>query len=76
MTVPENVAKRRFLTLQLFRLAGLIVAAAGGLVWQTDRLTPYPMPGYGKALLALGLFMMMVVPPILRRAWRSPLNDR
>ncbi len=76
MTDKEALAKRRFFTLRAFRLAGLLVSAAGGLVWQTDKLTPYPMPGYGKALLALGLFMMMVVPPLLRRAWRSPLNNQ
>jgi hypothetical protein len=76
MTANENLAKRRFITIQLFRLVGILIAAGGALVWQTDKLTPYPMPGYGKALLALGLFATMVVPPLLRRAWRSPLNDQ
>jgi hypothetical protein len=64
-------SRRRYLTIQLVRLAGSLIAAAGALVWQTDALTPVPNPAMGKALFALGLFTTLVVPAVLRRAWRS-----
>jgi hypothetical protein len=71
MTHPDP-ARSRFFALQIVRFAGVLVVMAAVLVWQTDVLTPAPDPDKGKPLFALGLFMTLVVPPLLRRRWRSP----
>ena len=69
---PHDPAKARFLVLQLSRLGGLIIIGLGVLLWRTDSIGGAAQPTAGKALLALGLFMTLVVPPLLRRRWRSP----
>lgn len=72
MTDPaEDPAKTRFLTLQLARLGGLLVVVTGVVVWRSDTIGA-PQPTAGKALFALGLFLMLVVPALLRKHWRSP----
>ena len=68
----HDPAKARFFTLQLSRLAGLLIVGIGVLLWRTDAIGGTPQPIAGKALLALGLFMSLVVPALLRRRWRSP----
>ncbi|MDO9489356.1 MAG: hypothetical protein Q7J32_13360 [Sphingomonadaceae bacterium] len=70
-TPAPDPARRRFFTLQLLRIAGTLIVAAGVLAWQTDLLTPAPNPDMGKALFALGLFTTLVLPALLRRSWRS-----
>jgi hypothetical protein len=73
MTEPtRDPAKARFFALQLSRLGGLLVIGLGVLLWRTDSIGGAPQPTAGKALLALGLFMALVVPPLLRKRWRSP----
>lgn len=73
MTDPtHDPAKARFFALQLTRIGGLILAGVGVLLWRTDSIGGAPQPGAGKALLALGLFLVLVVPPLLRRRWRTP----
>lgn len=71
MTEPDP-ARSRFIALQLVRFAGVLIVMAAVLVWQTDVLTPAPNPDKGKLIFAVGLFMTLVVPPILRRRWRTP----
>ena len=72
MTDPApDPAMRRFFALHAVRIAGAVIVGAGVLVWQTDKVTAAPDPDGGKALFALGLFVMLVVPALLRRRWRT-----
>lgn len=64
-------AMRRFFTLHVVRIAGAVIMGAGVLLWQTDKLSSVPSEDGGKALFALGLFVMLVVPALLRRRWRT-----
>lgn len=73
MTEPTpDPAKARFFWLQLTRLAGVLLAGVGVLMWRTDAIVRYPDPTTGKALLAAGLFLALVAPALLRRRWRTP----
>ena len=73
MTAPTtDPAKPRFIVLQLARLAGVALAAIGVLLWQTPSIGGTPQPVPGKALFAIGLFLTLVVPALLRRRWRTP----
>ena len=73
MTEPtHDPAKARFFILQLTRLGGLGLAGLGVLLWRTDAIGGAPQPDAGKALLAAGLFLVLVIPPLLRRRWRTP----
>lgn len=73
MTEPtHDPARSRFFALHLCRLAGMIVAAVGILLWRSDAIGGYPQPTLGKALLAAGLFVFLVVPALLRKRWRTP----
>ena len=69
---PPDPAKARFFWLQLTRLAGVLLAGVGVLMWRTDAIVTYPDPTTGKALLAAGLFLALVAPALLRRRWRTP----
>lgn len=72
MTEPtHDPAMLRFMMLQLARIAGVAVVATGVLLWRTATFGS-PDPETGKALFAVGLFLTLVVPPLLRRRWRSP----
>jgi hypothetical protein len=72
MTDPTpDPARPRFFMLQAARLAGVVAAAVGVLMWQTDRIGGASDPDTGKALFALGLFLVLVAPALLRKRWRS-----
>lgn len=70
--ISDDPARRRFFVLHLCRLAGMVVAAAGILLWRSDAIGGYPQPTPGKALLAAGLFLFLVIPALLRKRWRTP----
>ena len=73
MTEPtSDPAKARFFWLQLTRLAGVLLAGVGVLMWRTDAVVGYPDPTTGTALRAAGLFRARVAPALLRRRWRTP----
>jgi hypothetical protein len=73
MTEPtRDPAKARFLMLQVARLGGILIVGLGVMLWRTDAIAGSPQPIAGKALLALGLFISLVVPALLRKRWRSP----
>ena len=75
MTEPtHDPAMLRFMILQLVRVVGVAIVAAGVLLWRSDAIGGAPQPDLGKALFATGLFLALVVPPLLRRRWRT--SDR
>lgn len=68
--MSEDLAKQRFFLLQAMRITGAIFALLGLLViaGKIDLL-----PGWaGFILFALGMIVMLIVPPILARGWKSP----
>lgn len=71
MTEPADPAMMRFMMLQLVRIAGVAIVAAGVLLWQTATFGA-PDPDTGKAMFAGGLFLTLVLPALLRRRWRTP----
>lgn len=71
MTTDRDPAQNRLLLLTLARVGGLVLAGIGLLLWQTT-LFGVPHPLSGRVLIAVGLFEMLVVPPLLLRRWRAP----
>lgn len=72
MTAPaDDPAMKRFFALHAVRLAAALIIALGVVVWQTDKLTAAPSPLAGKAIFAAGMFVMLVLPALLRRRWRT-----
>ena len=73
MTEPtHDPAMLRFMMLHLVRIVGVAIVAAGVLLWRSEAIGGAPQPDIGKAMFAIGLFLVLVVPPLLRRRWRTP----
>ncbi len=66
----DNLAKRRFLMLTVFRFSGVALAFTGISIVMKRWLEPADI--IGTVLIALGAFEVIVLPLILVRAWRSP----
>ncbi|MCP5396258.1 MAG: hypothetical protein H6918_05940 [Sphingomonadaceae bacterium] len=66
---PEELAKARFFTLGLVRLAGVAIVVLGMLVLQGTLDWPDPA---GWVLLAVGLVDFFAMPLVLARRWRTP----
>jgi hypothetical protein len=68
--MSEDLAKQRFFILQAMRLSGAIFALIGLLViaGKIDLLPPWA----GLILFAMAMVEMLIVPPLLARAWKSP----
>ncbi len=69
MNAAEDLAKKRFFTLQALRLAGTAMALAGLLV-VARKLDWHIYLGY--FLLLNGAFDALLLPPLLAKRWRTP----
>ena len=69
--VSENVARGRWIMISLHRFAGVAMVLVGVLALQ-GVFDLRPIAGY--ALVAVGLVDIFVVPLVLARMWRSPLE--
>ena len=70
-TPPDNVARNRFVMIQLARIGGTVVALLGILLWQSDRLVQGgSFLGFPIALI--GLAISFAAPLYLVRKWRTP----
>ncbi|MDP1027353.1 hypothetical protein Q5H91_09020 [Sphingomonas sp. KR1UV-12] len=70
MSVPDSVARRRWLAITGVRVAGVGGALLGlVLLGRAQTLAPQVI---GVALVLSAMLMMMVVPASLARRWRSP----
>ena len=65
----EDLAKRRFLTIQLIRLAGVVMAFFG--LWIIAGKSELPLL-LGYFLFLNGLFDALFLPIILAKRWKSP----
>ena len=69
--VDEDVARGRWLTLNAVRMAGVAMVLVGILAVQG--MVELPKIA-GWVLLAAGLIDIFVIPQVLARKWRSPLE--
>jgi hypothetical protein len=69
--VSEDVARGRWMVINLLRIAGVVMVVVG--IFAVQGVVELPaIAGYG--LIAVGLFDVFAVPQILARKWRSPLE--
>lgn len=70
MNEADRQARARFFAIGIIRLFGAAMVAAGALsVSGALELIP-PVAGY--VVLAVGVFEMLVLPPLLAARWRTP----
>ncbi|WBX84651.1 hypothetical protein [Sphingosinicella microcystinivorans] len=67
MTDP---AQNRWMLLNVLRVGGIITMAVGLLIWKKN-IGGYQDELVGKVIFLAGLFETLVIPALLRRAWRS-----
>jgi membrane protein YdbS with pleckstrin-like domain len=67
--VSDEVARNRWLVINVVRLAGVAMVIVGLLI--TQQVIPEPAWS-GYLLLAVGLLDIFLVPLVLARKWRSP----
>lgn len=67
--VSDEVARNRWMAINLVRVAGVAMAIVGLLITQQAIAAPVWL---GYALLAVGLLDMFGAPVLLARKWRSP----
>jgi hypothetical protein len=63
-------AQTRWMILNLVRVGGLVLSVVGAIVWKKG-MGEFQDATVGKLVLVAGLFLSLVVPALLRRAWRS-----
>jgi hypothetical protein len=69
--VSDDVARGRWLAISAVRLGGVVMVIVG--ILGVQQVFEYPaIAGY--ILIAVGLLDIFLVPQILARKWRSPLE--
>lgn len=71
MTDP---AQNRWMLLNVLRVGGIVTMAVGLLIWKKN-IGGYQDELVGKIVFLAGLFETLVIPALLRRAWRSKDTD-
>lgn len=66
----NDLAKRRWVFLNVLRVGGLGIMAFGLYLWRIG-IGGAPDELLGKVLFLFGLFEALLLPAILRRRWRS-----
>ena len=67
--VPDEIARNRFVIINLVRLIGTAMVLASMLILVDAIEAPYAL---GYLLLAGGLVEIFAIPQILVRKWRTP----
>lgn len=68
MDEAEELARKRFMTLQLVRLSGVAIAMLGAVII-SGRLIDLPELGY--AMLVIGALEFFLLPNMIAKNWRS-----
>ena len=68
--MTEDEAKKRFFTLAAVRLVGVATAFLGVAILTKRFVEPADL--IGGALIAFGIFDVIVMPLMLLRKWRAP----
>ncbi len=71
MNTGEELAKKRFLALNMVRLAAIGIVMAG-IANISGKLLPDMTPWLGYFLLTIGAVDYFIVPTFLKRRWRTP----
>ena len=66
----SDPAKTRWILLNAMCIGGLIVMAVGLLIWRKG-IGGFQDEMIGKAVFLIGLIETLIIPAMLRRAWRS-----
>ena len=69
--VSEDVARGRFLVINVLRLGGVAMVIVGILI--AERMFDLPIVA-GYILIGAGVIDIFLVPQMLARKWRSPLE--
>jgi hypothetical protein len=72
LPVDDDVARNRFVIINLVRIGGTIVVMIGLLAWQTDWLSPQGWPALGIPMALLGLLISFPGSWWLTSRWRTP----
>ena len=72
MTPDHDLAHRRFVTLTLTRVAGLVLMIVGLVLWHTSLIRAGGVPGAGAPVFFAGFAVSVLVPRLLMRRWRGP----
>lgn len=67
---PVDPAQNRWMLLNVLRVGGIVTMAVGLLIWKKN-IGGYQDELVGKIVFLAGLFETLVIPALLRRAWRS-----
>jgi len=68
--VSEDVARARWMVINVVRLAGVVMVVVG--ILGVEQVFEYP-PIAGYILIGAGLLDIFLVPLLLARKWRTPL---
>ncbi|MBW7945649.1 MAG: hypothetical protein H3C60_04230 [Sphingomonadaceae bacterium] len=71
---PVDPAQNRWMLLNVLRVGGIVTMAVGLLIWKKN-IGGYQDELVGKIVFLAGLFETLVIPALLRRAWRSKDTD-
>ena len=66
--MTEDEAKKRYFALAAIRFCGLALALLG--VWIVSKRSIEPAEVIGYLLIAMGVFDVIVLPPLLVRRWK------
>jgi len=66
----NDPAKTRWILLNVLRIGGIVIMVIGLVIWRKG-IGGYQDDLVGKALFVIGLFEALLLPAMLRRAWRS-----
>jgi membrane protein YdbS with pleckstrin-like domain len=67
--VADEIARNRFIIINLVRLIGTAMVLASMLILADAIEAPYAL---GYVLLGLGLVEIFAIPQVLARKWRTP----
>ena len=70
--IDEAEWRRRFIIINLVRIAGTAIVLVGLLVWQTGLLRTGGAIEIGLPMAILGLAISFIGPKRLARMWRTP----
>ena len=68
MSEPDP-ARQRFLIVAALRVYGILLIALGFILWRTGWVGVV-QPYLGRIVVAVGVFVLTVLPALLRRRWR------
>lgn len=71
MSNEDDIWKRRLLVFTLVRLSALILVLAGLAVAVGDFVRPGGWPVGGVFIILLGIVEMLILPRLLKKAWKQ-----